>query len=414
MPARPAPAAPPPDAARLRAWWAHRQGLDGTLAGTPPADVLARSGWARSVGGAGPYLTLAARAGTARADADAAVARREIHELPAARGCTYVVPAADYALALACARAQGDGEMAVARTLGVTDAEIDRLCDAVVAALAGDAREPDAIRAAVGGAARSLGEAGKKKGLSTTLPLALGRLQAAGRIRRVPADGRLDRQRYRYARWDDAPRWPDGGDPFAALARRYFAWNGPATLAEWQWFSGLGARAARAAAEPLGLAPAWPGSDRLLLPGDAAAFRDFDAPATPRYALLGSLDALFAARRDPATLLDPADAARPAPAEGRTSGGRAPRPLGALQDLPSHAIIDRGRLVGLWEYDADAGDVAWATFDDRHDQDALRAAVDATAARVRDQLGDARSFSLDSPASRRPRLAALRDAVAGW
>jgi hypothetical protein len=26
------------------------------------------------------------------------------------------------------------------------------------------------------------------------------------------------------------------------------------------------------------------------------------------------------------------------------------RPLGSLSDLPSHAILDRGRLVGLWEY----------------------------------------------------------------
>ena len=48
-------------AARRRAWWAHRQGLDGSLAGASPESVLARSGWARSVAGAGPYLTLFAR-----------------------------------------------------------------------------------------------------------------------------------------------------------------------------------------------------------------------------------------------------------------------------------------------------------------------------------------------------------------
>jgi hypothetical protein len=38
--------------ARLRAWWWHRQGLDGGLDGAKPAEVLARGGWARSVGGA--------------------------------------------------------------------------------------------------------------------------------------------------------------------------------------------------------------------------------------------------------------------------------------------------------------------------------------------------------------------------
>ena len=43
------------------AWWWHRQGLDKT--GGSPAQVLATTGWARSVGGANPYLSLFARAG---------------------------------------------------------------------------------------------------------------------------------------------------------------------------------------------------------------------------------------------------------------------------------------------------------------------------------------------------------------
>ena len=58
------------DDAKLRAWWWQRQGLDGSLRGASPAAVLERSGWARSVGGVGPYLTLFARAGTSREAAD--------------------------------------------------------------------------------------------------------------------------------------------------------------------------------------------------------------------------------------------------------------------------------------------------------------------------------------------------------
>jgi hypothetical protein len=42
------------DEAKIRAWWAHRQGLDGRLAGQSPAAVLAATGWARSLAGAGP------------------------------------------------------------------------------------------------------------------------------------------------------------------------------------------------------------------------------------------------------------------------------------------------------------------------------------------------------------------------
>jgi hypothetical protein len=141
------------DAARIRAWWWHCQGLDGALSGQPPDDVLAATGWARSVGGAGPYLTLFARAGTSRNAADASAAALSIHELPSARGCTYVVPAQDFSLALKAAHGFSEGDMKTARKLGVTDAEIDRLCDAVLAALKSEALEPDRIREAC--AARS-------------------------------------------------------------------------------------------------------------------------------------------------------------------------------------------------------------------------------------------------------------------
>ena len=88
------------DAAKLRAWWAARQGLDGALQGHTAQDALNRAGWARSVGGVGPYLTLFARTGLGRVEIDAAVSGAKIQELPSARGCTYVVPETDYPVAL--------------------------------------------------------------------------------------------------------------------------------------------------------------------------------------------------------------------------------------------------------------------------------------------------------------------------
>lgn len=108
------------DDSKLRAWWWHRQGLDGSLRGKRPADVLGRSAWARSVGGVGPYLTFFSRAATSREVADAAVATLDIHELPTARGCTYVLPASDFALGLNVGQEFGGGEMRVAAKLGVT------------------------------------------------------------------------------------------------------------------------------------------------------------------------------------------------------------------------------------------------------------------------------------------------------
>ncbi|MCA1817415.1 MAG: winged helix DNA-binding domain-containing protein [Acidobacteria bacterium] len=391
------------DESKLRAWRWHRQGLDGALAGAKPSEVLERAGWARSVGGVGPYLTLFSRAGTSRAQTDQAVASLSIHELPAARGCTYVVPASEFALALAVGRQFGDGEMKVAAKLGVTENEIEKLCDAAMRSLAKKPLTPEEIRQATGDASRSLGEEGKKKGLTTTLPIALGRLQAAGDIRRVAVGGRLDQQRYAYAAWRPNPLAKfrlSAEEAFTELARRYFRWVAPATLGEFQWFAGLTGKAARASVEPLNLVPVEAGDARLMFEDDREAFAKFKPPKKPQYTLVSSLDSIHAHRRDARSLLDGGDLKR------QIIGSLAGQPGGGLTDLPSHAILDRGRLVGLWEFDAESQSIAWSSFAPKDKQ--LHAAVARTEAFVRDQLGDARSFSLDTPKSRAPRIEALR------
>ena len=109
------------------------------------------------------------RAGTTREAADEAVASLDIHELPAARGCTYVVPANDFALALKAGESAGGAEMKIASKLGVTEKEVDKFCEAVLRALEAGLLDPDEIRAATGKASRNLGEEGKKKGMVTTL-----------------------------------------------------------------------------------------------------------------------------------------------------------------------------------------------------------------------------------------------------
>lgn len=392
------------DSDKIRAWRFQRQGLDGSLAGRPAAEVLQRTGWARSVGGAGPYLTLFARAGTAREEADGAVASLQIHELPAARGCTYVVPASDFALALKAGGSCADSDMKTAYKLGVTDKEVDKLGDAVLKALENGPLDPEQIRAATGKAARNLGEEGKKKGVTTTLPLALGRLQAAGQIRRVPVNGRLDQQRYAYALWRPNPLTkckltPD--EVNTELARRYFTWIGPATVAEFQWFSGLSMKACKSAMELLQMKAA--GDAGFMLPGDLEQFEAYRAPKAARYVLASSLDGLSLLRRDLKGLVDGADLNRDVYVDtGRLT-------LASVKDLPSHPIFDRGRLVGLWEYDTATESIAWLPFIPRNKD--LEKAVARMEQFVRMQLGDARSFSLDSPKSRAPRVEALRKAA---
>jgi Winged helix DNA-binding domain len=354
------------DEAKLRAWRWHRQGLDGSLTGQTAVAVLERTGWARSIGGAAPYLTLFARAKISRADADAALAKLEIQEMPSARGCTYIVPASDFSLALAAGLPFADDELKVARKLGVTDAEIAKLRTAVVKALAAEPLDPDALKKAVAAAARNLGPEGVKKGLSTTLPVALGLLQSTGEIRRIPVNGRVDQQRYRYAAWKCRVE-----GSFTDLARKFFSWIGPTTAADFQTFAGLGVKAAKAAMGPLHLVDI--GEGLLSLPEDDEAFLQFEVPKRAQFALVSSLDA-----------------------------------FGFWGHAEGHAILDRGRLIGRWEFDTETGTIAWALSEPQSDK-SLEKAVRETEAFVREDLGDARSFSLDSPKSRAPRIKALRE-----
>jgi hypothetical protein len=376
--------------AGLKAWWSHRQGLDGRLAGKAAGEVLRETGWARSVGGSNPYLTLFARAGIGRESVDSAVSALEIYELPTARGCTYVLPASDFALGLTVGKAFAGGERKTALKLGATDAEIEKLSGAVLKALAKGPLDTDELRQAAGGAVRNFGPEGAKKGLATTLPVALGELQAAGEIRRVPLNGRLDQQRYRYALWRPNPLAHaklSREEACTELARRYFHWIGPATLTDFQTFAGLGVKAAKEATAALGLVPIDKG-DRLMLPEDGEAFEQFQPPRNPQYALVSSIDNISLLHGERKDLLAPEDAGRPVSSE--------------------HSIFDRGRLVGLWLYDPTSESIAWMSFVPQNR--ALKDAVARTEDCVRTGLGDFRGFGLDSPKSRMPAIAALRKA----
>ena len=221
----------------------------------------------------------------------------------------------------------------------------------------------------------------------------------------MPVNGRLDQQRYKYVNWTPNPlaKYPESLDAaFTELARRFFRWVGPATLGEFQWFAGLGVKTTKQAVESLGLVPAEPGSDRLLLPDDVAAFRKFEAPTTPQYSLVSSLDPITANRREMQSLIDDKDRERTVMVDA------ASKPVGGLADLPSHAILDRGQIVGLWEFDVGRGRDRVGDVRAQEGQGARRRRSRRREAFVRDQLGDARSFSLDSPKSRVARLESLR------
>jgi hypothetical protein len=224
----------------------------------------------------------------------------------------------------------------------------------------GDA-DPAALRKSLGHKVRSLGEEGKKRGVTTTLPLALGVLQAQSRIRRVPIDGRLDQQRFRYTVWRSAPTFSGSPEEARAeLARKYWGWIGLASLANFQWFSGFTKTNATKAVATLGLERL---ADTTLLGTQATLteFAGFAAPKQPQVSLIGWLDSLVLLRRDLDSLTDEGDRAHPLldPARGSSAGG-------SLTDLPNQGIVDRGRLIGLWDYDPATEDCRLGAHHENH------------------------------------------------
>lgn len=388
------------DNATRRAWSWHKQGLDGSLAGSAAATVLNRAGWARSVGGANPYMTLFARAGIRREQADADVAALLIHELPTARGCTYVLGALDFPWALSLGRGAAEATVKILDKLGVERGEVDAL-QAQTLEILRDAKsplDPQQLKGLLGDAVRSLGEAGKKKGASTTLPTVLGLLQADGRIRRVPVNGRLDQQRYAYTAWDLSPVQESVEDARAMLMENYLAWTGGATFKLTQWFTSFTVAQTKSALVASGAVESPDGL--WMLPADISEAADFQVPREEQIQLLAGSDSLFLLRRNAVDHIAEED-------QGRQILSAT---LALQADLPDHPIVDRGRIIGLWQYDPGRERIAHWLFNPP--TPAVTQRIGEVEEFIREDLGDFRSFSLDSPSSRQKRIDAL-DAAAG-
>ncbi|MDX6744473.1 DNA glycosylase AlkZ-like family protein [Actinocorallia sp. A-T 12471] len=350
------------DEEKLRAFWAARQGLDGSLDGAGPDEVLAQTGWARSVGGFNPYLTIFSRSGTGRDGTDAAVADGRICEIRTALGRTYILPEEDYGLGLRMAAPAARAEVDSCDDHGVPHQTLDRLISLIQDAMTDEPIE--ASRLDLHGLLPD-GDAGR-----IALGAALALLEASGEIRRVPIEGRLDRERHGYVRWTP-PHVPDSAEARTALAEHYWRWIGVASLANFRWFSGLSEQAARGAVAPLDLHPQVDGD---LLIQDVDEFGDFTRPATPSYAVVSALDGLHHLRHDLAGVLDPEH--------------------GDLRGLPAQAIFDRGRLIGFWDFDQERGEIVWTTW--TRPDDELADTIDRSSGFLREQLGDLRGSTPDS------------------
>lgn len=342
---------------------------------------LAR-GWLPTGGGQLPYVALFARGKLRRKQVDAAIARGAAVEITTVRSTTMLVGADDVPLALAAGRAAFEE---VRARLEVAPGELARLGDAIVRALEHGPMDAIALRGAIDPKlVRDLGEAGRRRGFTSTLPLAMDALHVGGRVRRAP--GRLDDPRPTYATWTPSPGLVTH-DP-AALVARYLVWAAPATAQDVAWWCDLGVRETRTllADAPVIMPP------RTRIDEDAVVFLPFRDNYTHLH-------------RELAAIVDPRDAQAPV-----LDWARGTVPLASAQSLHQHAIVAGGLVIGVWDYDADARALLWATFS--KPAPARRLALDAAAAEMaaflREDLGDLRYYALDSAANRAHRLAYLR------
>ncbi len=400
---------------RARAHWHRKQGLAEPPRGSLE-EVVAATGWPRTLGGVDVYLAVRARVpGLKRQQLDEAVAQSRLQVIPAVRGCIYLVPRADVPLVLRLAeeqhRKRADREHEKA---GIAPTELADVGEAVLKALRKGPLSTDALRKALPeGTVRSLGDKGKKVGLSSTLPPALRHLEFEGKVERTLEGGRLDTERYL---WKLPAKNPFTGakvpteavERHARLAATFFRQAGPATVENFTTWTALSQRDARAAMERLPLVPvAVEGfSDEAWVMEDELARLREPAPATSAFAMLPAEDGYLSFHGGPALLTDPKHHAREIPVWGNTKGGT----LGDARHMFMRGLFDGDRLVGLWEYDPDEGAVVFGTFDKLAPRrlKEVRALAEDVGTFLREELGHAHSFAIDNDDAVRARAARVK------
>ena len=383
--------------ALMRAW-ARTQGFT-SAAPTDPTTILTERSWVRTLGGADPYFALFARGAEVEREAiDAALRAGEMRISPAVRGCMYLVAAEHADLALGLAYHQTHARLA--RDLdkaGAAKKDLTKTRKAVLKALAKAPSTTAELRKVAAKAIVSFGASGKKVGLSSSLPPTLRLLEFEGEIERTPIEGRLDTETYRWSLRERPLERPDSEDAALAIAELFFRHHGPATLDHFVTWSGLGKRAARAALAELELVEI-EGEDHdqahpmLAFPAalEAASKRSRAKPVT----LLGLQDTYLVVHGGPSWVCPAAHLDLAIPRWGTMGGGA----IRATKHPHLRAILVAGELAGFWDVDAAMSEqhIAWLDRPSKAVVKRATEAVDTLRRFMADELGHAKTFSIDS------------------
>jgi hypothetical protein len=393
-----------PDAhARLCAWWFRRQGLTAATAPKTIDACVSQAGWLPTQGSTGVYLSIRARMPAVSREAidRAAIDGVPLVDVPGAHARPSVlVPRGEMALALRLHQASYQKHAAsYFASQGISEAAFAGVAAHVCRLLDEGPLPSSDIRKSL-----SHPDAGE------LLVGVLVDLTVRGVIRRFPVDGRLDSSKYLYElrHPDDRPDLDAEGDAAAVVAKAaelFLRRHGPATLEELTLWGDVTKGMGRKAIGTLGAQPiSVPGraKEAWLLPGDVAAWRSFKEETSDRVVLLPFRDPLVHMRHSPAALAR--DTSVPV-LDGTLNQAR----ISDVKRLHHHTIVSAGNLVGVWEYDPEAGTVVtrvWGA-----DAGLRRRVTDAandTGRFIRQQLGDAKLSAVDPPAKRARRLAFCR------
>ena len=332
-----------------------------------------------------------------RAELDASVERGDLRVIPAVRGCIYLVPARFVGDLLALNaepwRKQVDKDLAKANAKFDV---VEKTATAVLSVLA-QPMTTDAIRKAIPkGEIPSFGEAGKKAGLSSPLPIALRLLELDGRIERTLEGGRLDSDRYfwRTAQWKTPPAAKGEAAQLKNVIGAFLDFAGPSTLEHIAAWSGRSQRDLKPILEALNAEPVTIEGvgDAFAQPGDIDCAHEAPLPLGMR--LLAFEDNYLVNHGGLAVVSDPKH-------HGITVdiwGQNKPEKIGEANHVLSRTIVVDGLVTGFWEVDPKAERGVWMTFDPQKKPvaDEIEAAVQDMAAFLLDDVQNACVFSLDS------------------
>jgi hypothetical protein len=308
------------------------------------AETIGDVAWIPATSPVTPYLALLARRVLATRDEldEVVYQRSEAVIVPGPRGSSWLVPAAEAPLARAFAVADhASREARIAAGATLTSRELEGARDALRAALASPATAAEIRERIPERFLRSLGEPGRKCGVTTVAALVLRHMWVTGEVVRIAGDTRGDGTAVKWG-LDPRPRTvPTAADAVVVIAPRWLAAYGPVSVKAFATAFGIAAGRASAALR----------SARALeaeiegLEGTYMVPPDFQPPApAPQPPRLLPL-------RDPLTDVHLGLLATPAAARLALTRGHGVGPT---------VLLD-GEVVGTWQYDEIAKVIAWRT-----------------------------------------------------